>query len=585
MFSFAFEEPKASEIRAAHAKAVGGKRDKCNKGKSCSAACIERKDRCLIDFPEPASRATTKVRDRVSQPELFPTEGYTDKGYIRDFKKRVERELVKAIQLMDEDKYNKHRQEVIDFNKRVGGESSPSALKVPATWERVENVREAYEKAKGKLMRRLEKAAEDGDRKKYLEEEARFLSIKRKIGVKVGDTGKYVRGDIWYGKAGGLKELSKKALDKKNKLLDKDKKGDWKRINNLWLTNAYKAARLGEQSLYDTQVKMIKNLQERVKKEGLSLRVVMPPSWDVAIKELGEYDKKFSVMVKEVEKAANKGDTKGANRAVEALYKLHVSEGSKLGKDFPLERVEFARKGGFLLPQPEPIRPFPLTNAKEFYNAIRISRMMSEDFHDKFAKLLDPKSYSGREGRDKIMERLGISEPTFAKAIKLIKRYTDTYYQEIQDARKDLAAGLTLNSYQKTALRAEGAIERFIAAFPKEEIVKFRGGRMGDARLQGMIESAKLKESFSRGLLASWSSSLTKAKDFADSPPEGTGNKPNRVILVTVNRRGIPVESITEVPGEMELLTSKAARYTHTGNYHKVDYDGQTYHIFEVIER
>lgn len=582
MFSFAFEEPKASEIRAAHAKAVGGKRDKCNKGKSCSAACIERKDRCLIDFPEPASRATTKVRDRVSQPELFPTEGYTDKGYIRDFKKRVERELVKAIQLMDEDKYNKHRQEVIDFNKRVGGESSSSALKVPATWERVENVREAYEKAKGKLMRRLEKAAEDGDRKKYFEEEARFLSIKRKIGVKVGDTGKYVRGDIWYGKAGGLTELNNKLSKVGSK--PETAKDEAKRVYESRIKALYRTAGMGDRPLFDTFTKSLEKFKQKLKDDGIKI-VVKGLDWDKATQTLKNYDKKFSAMVKEVEKAANKGDTKGANRAVEALYKLHVSEGSKLGKDFPLERVEFARKGGFLLPQPEPIRPFPLTNAKEFYNAIRISRMMSEDFHDKFAKLLDPKSYSGREGRDKIMERLGISEPTFAKAIKLIKRYTDTYYQEIQDARKDLAAGLTLNSYQKTALRAEGAIERFIAAFPKEEIVKFRGGRMGDARLQGMIESAKLKESFSRGLLASWSSSLTKAKDFADSPPEGTGNKPNRVILVTVNRRGIPVESITEVPGEMELLTSKAARYTHTGNYHKVDYDGQTYHIFEVIER
>lgn len=49
--------PSSAQIRSAQQKAVGGAKPRCIKGKSCSAACIEARDRCLIDFPITVSRS------------------------------------------------------------------------------------------------------------------------------------------------------------------------------------------------------------------------------------------------------------------------------------------------------------------------------------------------------------------------------------------------------------------------------------------------------------------------------------------------------------------------------------------------
>lgn len=581
-------EPTPSEIRASHRKAVGGKRDRCNKGKSCSAACIERKDRCLVDFPEPASRATTKVRDKVSQLELFPTDKYVDKKTVEkisEFKKKVERGLIKAVHLEDEDKYNRHRQEIIDFNKRLG-ERSSSALKVPATWERMQNVRESYEKAKGKLVNRLEKAAKKGDRIKYQEEEKRLLKIRRDLGVKVGDTAKYLREEIWYRLGGGLKELEKK--QKPSPILEKTPRNMAKDAYEHSTKMLRMAARMGNRDMFDIYVNRIQKLREKVKAEGIPYRVGGTLSWEKATKESKDYDKKFSGILRKVEKDAASGNTRAANKGVEALYKLHLTEGSKFGDSFPLDKVEMARRGGSVLPLPTPTRLYPIRNTEEFRNVARWTGTISRDFHDKLANVFNMKEYYGSEERGRIMERLGIGESTFAKLVSSMRRYTGTYYEIIKDAHKLLEGGKVLSelsNVHRQALSTEKSINRFISAFPKEEIPKFRGGRMSDDRLADLIASSRIKGEFKARGITSWSSDLGVAQRFADDPPGSTKDRPNRVILQTVNKMGVPIESITTVDNEMELLTSGRARYRHTGVYNKVEYKGETYHIFEVIER
>lgn len=57
----AIEAPTTGEIRTAKDQAVGGGRKRCRKGKNCSAACIQAGMYCLVDMPEPAAIATTKV--------------------------------------------------------------------------------------------------------------------------------------------------------------------------------------------------------------------------------------------------------------------------------------------------------------------------------------------------------------------------------------------------------------------------------------------------------------------------------------------------------------------------------------------
>lgn len=63
----AFDAPTQSEIRAAKSQAVGGGRKRCRKGKNCSAACIQGGMACLVEMPESAGVATTKVRTMLQK--------------------------------------------------------------------------------------------------------------------------------------------------------------------------------------------------------------------------------------------------------------------------------------------------------------------------------------------------------------------------------------------------------------------------------------------------------------------------------------------------------------------------------------
>jgi tRNA A-37 threonylcarbamoyl transferase component Bud32 len=58
-------QPTAAKIRSAQAKAVGGGRKRCRKGKNCSATCIASGEICLVELPEPVSIATSKLAAMV----------------------------------------------------------------------------------------------------------------------------------------------------------------------------------------------------------------------------------------------------------------------------------------------------------------------------------------------------------------------------------------------------------------------------------------------------------------------------------------------------------------------------------------
>lgn len=577
--------PTTSEVQSARRKAVGGKRDRCTKGKSCSAACIEWQDRCLVEFPTPVSKATGKLRDKVQQPELFPTEKFIDKATIdeiRNFKREVERGIIKAVKLDHEEKYNLHRQAIIDFNRSLSSESV-AKIRVPVTWDRLMDVKESYSKAKDKIMARMEKAAENGDRKKYQTEELRLFKIQRQLGTKVGDTARLSKGDTWYRMGGGLKEIqSKRKPEKRPETLyekAKDKHKDlMKRLRYSVATDS--------RGLYEAISKNIEVLRNGVKNEGIPYRVGPIPSWDRLKREIKEYDAQFSKILNQVEKDAAKGKIKSANLGVEKLYKLYSRKGEKFGVDFPLERVEFIRKGKSLTPMPLSGIHYPLRTGGEFGRTSNFTFHPSLDLARRFAKILDAKDYYGASEREKIMSRLKIGESTFIKSINLIKRYTGNYYEIVKEARDALISGNPLTSVMKRALAHEKAINRFIDAFPKEEIPKFRGGRITTSVLNDLIESSKTRGEFNSNGLTSWSSDLSVAKRFADRPPglASSADKPVRVIMQTVNKRGIPIESITEVEREMEILTSGRARYRHTGVYNVVEYQGETYHIFNVNE-
>ena len=63
----ALEAPTQSEIRTAKTQAVGGGRKRCRKGKNCSAACIQAGMECLVEMPESAGIAASKVSAMLTQ--------------------------------------------------------------------------------------------------------------------------------------------------------------------------------------------------------------------------------------------------------------------------------------------------------------------------------------------------------------------------------------------------------------------------------------------------------------------------------------------------------------------------------------
>lgn len=77
------QAPTASAIRSAQAKAVGGMRKRCRKGKNCSAACIAGDESCLVEMPESAGVATTKVRNMLQKGTTKVREHLRTKGIVR----------------------------------------------------------------------------------------------------------------------------------------------------------------------------------------------------------------------------------------------------------------------------------------------------------------------------------------------------------------------------------------------------------------------------------------------------------------------------------------------------------------------
>jgi hypothetical protein len=61
------KEHTAGEVQRAKEEAVGGKADKCIKGKSCSATCIHRNDDCLVGLSPSVAVAVTQVSKVLSQ--------------------------------------------------------------------------------------------------------------------------------------------------------------------------------------------------------------------------------------------------------------------------------------------------------------------------------------------------------------------------------------------------------------------------------------------------------------------------------------------------------------------------------------
>ena len=177
-----------------------------------------------------------------------------------------------------------------------------------------------------------------------------------------------------------------------------------------------------------------------------------------------------------------------------------------------------------------------------------------------------------------IADKMG-GEGNFKEAVRNIMNFTGSYYSEMRDAQRKKNEGKELSQYEEDYLNKANSAEKLLSLLPKERLIKFRGAPVSDEKLSAIIEASKDKGEHAEGALASWSTSLEKAQNFADKKPHL-----NQVIYRTVNTKGASVRSVSFYKSEEEILTPGSARYRHTGNYEAIKVDGRTYHVFDIEE-
>lgn len=183
--------------------------------------------------------------------------------------------------------------------------------------------------------------------------------------------------------------------------------------------------------------------------------------------------------------------------------------------------------------------------------------------------------------RDKLVKAMGNGNETKGRqAIKdaryAIISFTGSFSKEIREAQM----GTTPNAQY---LKKAKDIERLFSMkeVEKPRVEKFRGKRVDEVTLQGMIESAREGGSYSGRALSSWSTQLRTAREFSDKEPYDNRNQ--RVIYRTVNTKGVPIKEVSAIQREHEVLTSGTANYKYLG-YRPIEVNGIIYHMFDVEE-
>jgi hypothetical protein len=140
-----------------------------------------------------------------------------------------------------------------------------------------------------------------------------------------------------------------------------------------------------------------------------------------------------------------------------------------------------------------------------------------------------------------------------------------------------------LTSFDRLRAKHLGALLN-LKEMPRPEVEKYRGFRATPERLQEMIDGARGRESFKHDTTYSWTSSLSMGNDFARREVTQLPERDQRVIFRAINKRGVPIEFVSSVDGESELLTPKNTRYRYLGGYREINIQGMPYHVFDVEE-
>lgn len=193
------------EVRRAKAKAVGGKKDRCKKGKSCSATCISGWKACLVEMSAGISSSVTQVREKVKGRvrKVVPgVKGLYLRGQRNEYFKTRDRlisQMEGSLLRGNVTRYSNLVGRLDKLEKEVGSklgiEKSP-----PMSYDkrsRLETRRSRYMEVKNSLLRQAVEASSGGKRGTYEKLEDRLLRLQQKGGSKFGDSRIFSKGEIW----------------------------------------------------------------------------------------------------------------------------------------------------------------------------------------------------------------------------------------------------------------------------------------------------------------------------------------------------------------------------------------------------
>jgi hypothetical protein len=241
--------PSESEIRQAHAKAVGGQPKRCSKGKNCSAACIERDDACLIVFPIPASDGTSKVRDLVSnRAAQFPPPSQIERdvksddyfGKLYKVSRKIEQAMVQAAKNKDRKTYDRLENRLSDLYSKVqNSKGLPSYFPYPREagklWEVTRRTNEVsrFSKLRERLKSEMIVAADKNDKDRYDKIERKLLRLQKLTSNRtwLPRTSSIKEGEIWVERRKRKYEKVKaKVVEKLKRLASSGKEDSYNRL-------------------------------------------------------------------------------------------------------------------------------------------------------------------------------------------------------------------------------------------------------------------------------------------------------------------------------------------------------------------
>jgi hypothetical protein len=188
----------SSKIAVAKNKAVGGKKDRCKKGKSCSATCISSWKDCLVEMSATVSGAVGRFHSKVRK--AIP--GAERNEYLKTRKEvyervrgRLDQRVKEAAINGDNDRYSKLRQKALDLHKKAG-------KRLGIKWNDPENVwlpiaKDRYFNRKAEVVDKMIKAAKDGDKDRYAKLESSLLRMQSGSAVKFQDGSVIAKGNLW----------------------------------------------------------------------------------------------------------------------------------------------------------------------------------------------------------------------------------------------------------------------------------------------------------------------------------------------------------------------------------------------------